>query len=184
MQPAQSPPVSRPSLEEWYASSYVQVLQTSNELGWNGINVRSTQLHSRSFYGINPQTPDDTLVLLQEGSTFMEGYVDSQHFKRHAVPGMLFAIPREVEISNYWNAPIKAVFLGLNRVLLHEMADVTTRGDPEKIQMLPQLGVYDPLLFQLGTALHHEVQNQSLFGALFAESIANTMMYPKNRTVK
>lgn len=164
------------SRQQWYTYPFVNMLATSETLGWENVTLCSTELNAKLDYDNRLALEDDVLVFTREGSTQLEGRIGKRIFKQHMIPGTIMLIPRHTESNGGWPTPISVDFFHLSRFVISETATFTHRGDPEHLELLPLLGIHDPLLRPLCTALYHELQNESLFGSLFAESIANTII--------
>lgn len=176
MQRLETLPIERPTVDEWFANHFVHIVQTSNHLGWNNVHVQNAELNAIPFLNVTPESPDDVLVLMREGECRMEGIVNGHPFTEQCGPGALFTIPRGAEIVNTWDAPVKVDFVLLHRPAVHRLAREVTHSDPEHIEFEGKAGFQDPLLRSLANALHYELDNQSLFGNLLAESITNTII--------
>lgn len=170
-----APSLGRPTITEWLANPFVQTLTTSESLGWNNVTVHSVNLKPTADLVTAPQRKDETLILVA-GSTRMEARVMGRYYDWRYVPGDLILYPRHSESSGRWDSPAKIVLIDLAHQNIVDIASATLRGDPAHIEMLFRVGFNDPLLRHLATELHREMQNHSLFGQLFAESVATTMV--------
>jgi AraC family transcriptional regulator len=166
----------RPTLEEWFVRPPIQVLSTSESLGWNNITAFSIQLNATQDYTLGPATPVETLNLTLAGSSRVEGHrMDGRYFTDHMTPGSLNIVPRFYEMDGRWESSPRAIFMHISRQLINSIASDVLKGDPEQVQFRPLFSFYDPFLRHLSTELYHELENMSLFGPLFAESVANTI---------
>lgn len=169
-----TPSLHHPTLNQWFGNSFVRILATSDSLGWNNIIVRSTEIDATPDYVILPHIDDDTLVFSWEGSPHVEGHLADGHtFRTHMSPGAIAICPRWFESDMRLDSFVKSIYVHVSRPLISDLALSVLRGDPERIEILPNFGFFDPLLLHLSTELYHELQNGSLFGPLFAESVAN-----------
>jgi AraC family transcriptional regulator len=169
-----TPPFYRPSIEEWFTKPFVQTLATSELLGWNNVTVRSAELSPTFDYIAAPHTQDNTLVLTLEGCTRIETHVMGRFFAKRVEAGVLMTYPRGCEaIDGRWDSPAKVLFVELSQQGMADIASSVLPGDPDRIEILLHVGFYDPLLRHLTTALYRELQNESLFGPLFAECAVN-----------
>ena len=164
-----------PSLEEWMNHPPMQLVATSESLDWNDVVLRSMNLNPNLDYYPSPSIANDFLILVLNGSVHMQGHFpDRGLFNEHFIPGSLILAPRNSESYGRWNSASSALFLEIPRKLIIELAVCTAHNDPERIEMRPLINFCDPLLYQLGIALNNELQNASLFGSLYVESLART----------
>lgn len=153
----------------------MQLVATSESLGWNDAVLRSMRLNPNPDYFPSPSTANDFLVLVLDGSVHMQGdFPDRGFYREHFTPGSLILVPRNSESDARWDASARALFLEIPRHTMINLAASAAHNDPERIEMRPILNFYDPLLYQLGIALSNELQNASLLGSLYVESIVRT----------
>lgn len=169
-------PAPRLTVEQWFSNPFVQILATSESLGWNNVTVRSAALNATTDFYPGPFTDEDHLHLLLRGATYLETH--GVGGLSHNVPsGSLMIYPRQSEqLAARWDSPVAGFLIALSRKGIVDNAASIVHGDPERIEMQLLVGFHDPLLRSLATELYNELHNRNLFGPLFAESVSNTII--------
>jgi AraC family transcriptional regulator len=169
-------PAPHPSLTHWSKNTSLQVLTTSESLGWNHISL-SMERQEAILENIHiPYLEDDVFGLLLEGSPrIYTRLVDGNSFNTYAGPQSLQLIPRHSEFVGRWDSAWTYVVMRLNRNFVTETAATIQRGDPTKIAFVPTHYFNDPLLYALGIELINEMRNANSLGLLYAESLINTL---------
>jgi len=166
----------RPTMDQWFSLSPIQLLTSSDFLNWNTVGVRYAHLNPTSEYLTSPSTEAHSLLLLLEGANYLEGkFAGGSSYGLHTFPGSLFSIPRHLLFNARWNAPSKVAFIHLSHTIITESLASCSVGDPARVELRELINSQDPLLRQLCSALVLETQNAGLLGSLFAESVALTM---------
>jgi AraC family transcriptional regulator len=170
-------PAPHPSIEQWYTSTELQVLTSSQSLGWNHANLEIVRQEANPETIIDvPYVEVDTFGFLLEGSARIHmNLIGGITLDEYVGPPSLQLIPRYSEIRARWDSAWTYAVLKINRQLLSEMAAAIHWGDPERIEFLPTLCFNDPLLYHLGIELTSEMQNANPLGLLYAEALTNTM---------
>jgi AraC family transcriptional regulator len=165
----------QPMFEQGFSCPLVQIQSTSEALSWDNLVVRSAHINKTNDYISGPDMKDDTLILTLRTSARMEGHYMGRYFDKKIVTGSLFTYPANTEMDARWDASADVVFVHLSHQLLIDIAAATTRGDPERVEILPTTGFHDERLRWLGTELYREMHNPSLLGSLYVDSIVNSM---------
>lgn len=164
-----------PTVVEWYSSPLLQVLATSESLGWNNVNLSVERAEANPEYTNGPQMEDDAFVLLLEGSARVWMRFDGTSFDIYTRPQTLQIIPRHTEAGVHSDAALTYGLLKLNRQFVIETAAAIQYGDPARIELLRTIYFNDPLLYRLGLELCNEARHANPLGSLYADSLMNTM---------
>jgi AraC-like DNA-binding protein len=165
-----------PSTEGWYTNPRLQVLTTSETLGWNHASLFIERQEANPEIVNIPFLEDDVLGFLLEGSARIYArLIDGFSFHQHVGPQSLNLIPHHSEVVTNWDAAWTYGILRLNRSFVGEMAAAIQRGDPARIQFVPTRYFTDPLLYHLGMELINEMQHANPLDLLYAESLITTL---------
>lgn len=170
-------PDSPPSYEEWFENPHIQTLAASDHLGWSDIHVSAAVLNPGKDFTPSPKVEDYTLIAGLQGTTRMRVRMHSYpQIDLQARPGGLEIIPPVIEADSQWDAPITAAFVRISSSLLKKLVGETFRGDPELVQVLPNLMFSDPLLRELTSALCNEMYQANPLGTLYVDSLTRTLI--------
>ncbi|MCL4251970.1 MAG: AraC family transcriptional regulator [Anaerolineae bacterium] len=164
------------TVAQWYAHPTLQMLATSESLGWNNVRVTIERHEAIPDNLSTPNWEDNLFGLLLEGSARVHVHViDGISFDTHVGPQSLHLIPPHSEIEVRSDSVLTHANLRLDRQLVSETAAAIQGGDPVSIELLPTFYFNDPLLYYLGTELANETRNGNPLGPLYADSLTNTL---------
>jgi AraC family transcriptional regulator len=166
----------RLTLEQYYSTSRLQKLTTSDSLEWNNARLEIAKHEATPELVYSPFLDDDVLAFLLDGSVLMNMHISGGILRRERIgPGTLQLLARQTVYGaqSNWNSTWKYGALQLYRRIVVATASALLRGDPERIELVPTYGFNDPLLYHLGIELTNEMQNASPHGPLYAESLTN-----------
>ncbi len=169
-------PAPHPTLVQWNTNTQLQVLTTSESLGWNNASLFIE--HQEAIpENINiPYLEDDVFGLLLEGSARVRLRLsDGIAVNKYVGPQSLQLIPRHSEFVGRWDSAWTYAVLRLNRQFVIETAAAIQGGDPARIELLPTFYFSDPLLYALGVELCNETRSANPLGPLYVESLTNTL---------
>lgn len=166
-----------PAIEQWHSNPMLQLLATSESLGWNSLTLTIQHVEAIPRNLTIPGWEDDVFGLLLEGSARVYTHVvDGITVKKSIGPQSGLVIqPRYTDIEVRSDSVLTYAILRLNRQFVAETAAAIQDGDPARTELLPTFYFHDPLLYQLGTELANEARNANPFGPLYADSLANTL---------
>jgi AraC family transcriptional regulator len=167
--------VPHPAAEQWYSTTHVQKLTSSDSLGWVNMELDIAEHGPVPELQYVPYDDHDVISFLLDGTMRGQSRIDG--ILRHYVAGsgMMFLIPRHTEFASNWDAPWTNGGLRLHPQTVGEAAAAIQRGDPDKTEMLPTFFFTDPLLYHLGVELANELRSANPYGLLYAESLTNTL---------
>jgi AraC family transcriptional regulator len=170
------PPAPHPTLEQWIANTPLQVLTTSQPLGWNNVTLSLEHQDANPENIHVPYLEDDVFCILLEGTSRVHvRLVDGIAIDTQVGPQDLQLIPRHSEFQGHWDGSWTYVVLRLDPQFVTETASVIQRGDPYRVELLPAFYFNDPWLHSLGTGLYNEMRSANPLGPLYAESLMNAL---------
>jgi AraC family transcriptional regulator len=165
-----------PTLEKWTTNTQLQVLATSKSLCWNNATLFLERQEASLENVTVPYLEDDIFGVLLEGSARARlRLIDGTSVDTYVGPQSLQLLPRHSELVGWWDSAWTYAVLRLNRQFVTETAAAIQYGDPARIEMLPTFFFTDPLLYHLGVELSNELRSGNPHGALYTESLTNTL---------
>ncbi|MCB9453073.1 MAG: helix-turn-helix transcriptional regulator [Anaerolineaceae bacterium] len=168
--------ILHPTVAQWYTNPQLQLLTTSESLGWNNVNL-FIERHEVIPENTNiPNWEDDVFGLLLEGSARVHmRLVDGTSIDENIGPQALQLLPRHSEIEVRSDAALTYSILRVKRQFVAEAAAAIQYGDPTKAELLPTFFFNDSLLYYLGAELTNETRSGNPFGTLYADAITNAL---------
>lgn len=170
---------SRPSLTEWFEGSPVQMQYSSTAVDWETMTMHSALMYPTKDYYIGPETNDDTLAVVLNGTTMIYADIETtgdRNFRSQYSPGSINIIPRNYLFKSSWDRQVQVAFLMFSPLTLTTLASCVTSGDPQHITLHANHNFHDRLLYELTIALNNELKQGGAGGLLYANSLAQTMM--------
>lgn len=159
-------------------NTFGQTLFSSETLGWDSVFAQRIVLPPSHEPVTIPEADDDLITLLIEGSTQVTS-LDSSYLlmTSHSTQGSIAILPRGMQFQGLIeaDAAYTVLFLNVKRSLMNSLIDHLGYGDPERIELRPLGMFHDPLVYYLSLELNRELENHSVGGALYAESVAQTL---------
>jgi AraC family transcriptional regulator len=175
-QPMRESPSPDPTLALWHTKTSLQVLTTSESLGWNNASLFMERQEAIPDDIKVPYLEDDIFGILLEGAARVHMRLfDGISIDKYVGPQSLQLIPRHSEFVGRWDSAWTYAVLRLNRRFVCETAAAIQGGDPARIELLPTFYFNDPLLHHLGIELCKEMRSANPLGPLYAESLTNTL---------
>ena len=169
-------PSDRLSLNEWFALPPIQLLTTSETLGWDKVSFQRARMNPTHDFLPTPDTPSDTLIMILAGRNYLQGSaISPPHHGLNTGPGALMLAPHNRHFDARWNATSEAAFLTLSRTIKADTAATVLKTDPGHVELKPTFNFFDPLLRHLFLEIVAESQNSGMLGSLYIESIVHTV---------
>jgi AraC family transcriptional regulator len=166
----------QPTLEKWHTDTRLQVLATSESLSWNNASLFIERREASPENVAVPYLEDDLFGLHLEGSPRARLRLsDGTWVDNDVGPQALHLMPRYSELVGTQDSASTYAVLRLNRLFVTETAANIHYGDPTRTELLPTFYFNDPLLYHLGLELCNEIRSANPQGALYAESLTNTI---------
>lgn len=174
-QPLHDSLAPHPAAVQWYSSSHLQKLTSSDSLGWTNVELDLAEHGAVSELQYVPYDDHDVISFIMAGT--VRGQARSGGVLRQHVSsaGMMFIIPHHTEFGSTWDAPWTNGALRINPRMMSEAAAAVQRGDPDRVEIVPTFFFNNPLLFQLGIQLCTEMQHANPLGPLYAEALTNRL---------
>ena len=144
---------------------------TSYDAGWNGIHLE--------FQDQPPgETPefclDHDIIAVNIGCHVRtEHILDGTSQTAQVSHGTVVLCPKHYHHRFCWDRNIQVLSLNLKSEVI--TSNATELLETDCVELIPQLGVQDALIHQLGLTLRAELQSQGSRGRLYAETMANAL---------
>jgi AraC family transcriptional regulator len=103
-----------------------------------------------------------------------EHRVDGQRQTCYCKPGEMLFIPAGRQYSSNWQQAGEFSLLGFSPKFFEQIAHESVRI--KRVELIPQLGIHDALVQQIGLALKADVEAKHPAGRLFGESLATGLV--------
>jgi AraC family transcriptional regulator len=150
---------------------------TSAEAGWNSVSLEYYNLPLPA--GETPKLCFDhyaIAVTLGQGFQLdwqIEGVVNGRVQRQRQFHGGMTLVPMQHVHWGAWDQPHEGFALSLKPELLTRNAAELLAVD--RVELLPQKPLYDPLILQIGLALKADLESQRPGGRLYAETMATAL---------
>ncbi|MCB9453067.1 MAG: helix-turn-helix transcriptional regulator [Anaerolineaceae bacterium] len=169
-------PAPHPTFAQWYSNPRLQLLTSSESLGWKNLGLLIEQQDANPESINVPYQEDDVFAVFLAGSTRIHSHhVGGTSFDKYVGPQSLQLIPRYSEIKITSDSELTYAVLRLKRQFVTQTAADIQYGDPERTELLPTFYFNDPLLYNLGAELVNETRNANPLSPLYADSLTNTL---------
>jgi AraC family transcriptional regulator len=149
------------------------VLAASDDLGWNGVWLRSYRYKGLDV--IVPPIRDFTIVSYCRGATFMERRADGAWTKTHCMPGDVSLLTRSQRSHWHWTEDIDVCHVYLTENLVSRIcAEITDRCVAD-VRLHDVLKAHDPVVTAAAAAITREAGQQALGSALYVEAVATQL---------
>jgi AraC family transcriptional regulator len=133
------------------------------------------------MHAVFPGLGVDLLLVQLAGSVRLRGTLVRPFGPQPARPGQLYLVPRGAPSAWSWDGPCELLHLCLAPTLLTTVAE-TLESDPTRVELVPRIGLQDPLIHGIGLALLGELLGEmrggiggATAGRLYVESLAQTL---------
>ncbi len=153
----------------------LRVLANSGKQNWRDIFIASYWLAPQPVFVTSPQGNAHLIQFSLNGACNLSAKIDGRTNHAFVGPGSIFIEPHGTAVSTCWDRAVSVCHLHLAPQALVTAAGEVGRGDPDRVELLWQLGAPDPLTEQIGLALLGELQTQNPLGQLYVESLTQTL---------
>jgi len=151
--------VTRPGTRVW---------ASSDGLGWS--SVFATTQHEAPFEGHFRPVADHLVVVHLSGPVRVCRTLAGKRETRLIPPGGAFIMPGGVDFGVRLEAELDTVHFYLRRAIVEEIAEAFASGSAPEV--IPRLGVLDPLLEQIAIGLREQLDDQAPASALYVDYLA------------
>lgn len=149
-------------------------IMSSEQSGWDGIFFHHYD-HAAH------ESPEHQWMQHIIGITGRSGHpgrsehrVDGQIQTCCCKPGEMLFVPAARQYASNWQQAGEFSLLGFSPRFFAQIADESVRI--KQIELIPQIGIHDPLVQQIGLALKADVEAKHPAGRLFGESLATGLV--------
>ncbi|GHO90533.1 AraC family transcriptional regulator [Reticulibacter mediterranei] len=152
---------------------------SSVPMGWEGMIAQIYNEPVEVESATIPAVSDLSLIMVTHGAVSLEtrdGGSYSSWRASHISVGDWFLLPGGTAVEFRWrdkdlsSGPLQTLRLHLSTDLIQRIAEQLTDHDPTHMELVERSGFQDPLLAQIGFALHKELQSPIPGGKLYAET--------------
>lgn len=169
-----SPPLSVNCLDP---NSILQIcpqrpLLSSQTMGWDGLMLKRHRqpAHTTPVH----QLTQHTLILSPLGAWADVDYVlGDQHVQGGYGDGVTAIVPAHTLQQCQWYQTVEFLSLSLGPQSLVNVADESM---PERFELLPRLGVRDPLIYDIGTTLEQELAEPECIDILYIDFLVTALI--------
>lgn len=174
-QPMHDSLAPHPAAVQWYSSSQLQKLTSSDSLGWTNVELDLAEHGAVPELQYVPYDDHDVISFILAGKLRVQSRIGGVVRQHRASAGTMFIIPRHTEFGSNWDAAWTNGALRINQRMVSEAAAAVQRGDPDQVEIVPTFFFNNPQLFQLGVQLCTEMQRANPLGPLYAETLTNRL---------
>lgn len=146
-------------------------LTFSHVAGWDKIQLAHCRQPPHSI----PEhcSPQHTICINVGDSVVLEQRVDGQSETVQSVVGDMAIYPANLSQTACWDKEAEFLLLNLEPTLLTILSYELCGSD--RVQLLPKLTFFDPLIYQIGLALKTALEIDGVRSRLYAESMASAL---------
>lgn len=157
------------------------LLLGSDAAGWDGVAARVYHEPRRMDLWRPPAAPILTLGLVTHGAMHLEHrpVQGSWHGEVVHQDGLFLRPDYHERYDLRWHAhsahPIQTLVIQLHQDVVFRVINEVAERDPAHVTFIERVGFHDPLVLQLGLALHQELAQPTPMGALYAHTVAQML---------
>lgn len=148
----------------------VQVRSCSEGLGWTSLYA-SVQ-REPPFQGVFPARPDTLIVLHLNGPAEVTRKLGDTEARKMMAPGALFILPGGTDVGLKLEHALESLHIYVRKAVLDRVA--AEMGAPDA-QLLPRLGVRDPLIEQLALCVGEHLERREAHAARHIDYVAQLL---------
>jgi len=153
-----------------------ELVQASQVMSWDGLTTFRNKIPSIvPAYVRIPAMAEDLISLQIDGATDLRGKV-GRPFEHYSVPGDIFIVARGEPTEWEWTTPYEVLNIFISPALLAAVAAETFAIDPQRLEVLNQLAIRDPLMVAIGRALLSELEAHGPASRLYVNSLTQALV--------
>lgn len=102
-----------------------------------------------------------------------EQTINGRLYHKQICPGDIVITPANIGTRACWNKSIDVIFIGFEPIVFNRTIYESLNTD--KIELVPQFAISDPLIYQIGLTLKSTLENYGDGSRLYAETMANAL---------
>lgn len=106
-------------------------------------------------------------------NTSYEQTINGRFYSKQICPGDVVITPANIGTRARWNKSLNVIFLGFEPIIFNRT--IYESLDIDKIELVPQFAISDPLIYQIGLTLKSTLENHGAGSRLYAETMANAL---------
>lgn len=146
-------------------------IASSRAVGWDKIQL--ARYHQPALSLPEHCCPHHIICINVGNPVSLEHAIDGRVEITHSVSGDIGLYPANLKQTVRWDSEVEFLQLYLEPTLLTLISYELCRGD--RVELIPQLTFFDPLIQQIGLALEKALETDGLGSRLYAESMANAL---------
>jgi AraC family transcriptional regulator len=170
---------SHPTVQEWFRFPAIRVQTSSQHLGWEMVHASIVDLLPLGDAYSSPIRQEVTLItgLRGYGRLWISAHSHgNQPQTAYFGPGDMSLVPNELDFRSRWDAHLQVLFLRFPSSVIQTTGEQHASGSQAIQHLHSQLSIRDPLLLQLGLALHRELLDGGPHGQLYTDALAQAAM--------
>lgn len=151
-------------------AEFSDVTLTSEGLGWAStfISRQTENPYQKAF-----ETCDDPLVaFIINGPVPFERTINGVSVERKFLSGSFGIVPAGTAFDARNEMPLESMHIYVRQAMVEEIAAEMTKGDPSKIEIIPQFAVFDRFLAQLALGLCEAARDPQLSSPIYVDHLA------------
>ena len=150
-----------------------KILCASDNLGWNGVELRSYQ-----YKGLDVSVPamrDFIVISYRRGATFMERRFEGAWTKTKCLPGDISLLTRSQQSHWHWTEDIDVCHVYLSEKLVSNVANEVMDRSVAEVRLHDVLKTEDAVVTAAVDTITNEARQQSMGSALYVEAVATQL---------
>jgi len=151
-------------------AEFCDVAVTSDGLGWTSAfaSRQRESPYQRSFAACR----DPLVSFVLNGPTAFARTVHGTSMETKFFPGQFGIIPAGAAFDAKTDSPLESLHIYVRRSIVEEVAGDLSKGDPSKLEIIPQFAAFDPLLEQLATGILQAARERPPSSSLYVDHLA------------
>ena len=152
-------------------------LISSASVGWDDLGITIAFDRQPPFEMPKTIVKQHTIGILTDippSTVYTERKIDGRSMVEQNVQGECIIVPAYTSHQAVWNHQGNALLIAIEPTVfaqsIHEVVN------PDKVELLPQFAILDPLVYQIGVALKSTLTKHGTSSRLYAETLIHTLM--------
>ncbi len=146
-------------------------VSSSQRIGWTGLSCQ--EFHYSRHEVPEYTMPHHTIVVILSQNVRHENRIGGKFYSQTRDRGEVLILPEQTPYSCVWEPRVEFLLLTLCPGFMQEVSHESI--DPDRIELIPQSVVHDPLINQIGLSLKADLEAGCPTGKIFGESAATML---------